>query len=254
MISIKTTLFNRRQALLILGLIILALIVYLNRSYAHIYSYKQNPDLISSDIQRRYALEGGKGQKNIKYIALGDSLTYGLGASTHKETFPYILGQKLLNKYGSVEVINLAVIGAQVDDVWSNQLSQAIEEKPNFITIMIGTNDVHSSADKQKFRISLTSIIEELKKETSAQILLINIPYLGTDSLILPPYNSLMDIRIKEFNQVIQDIANLNEVGHFDLYGSSKGYFEKDPSLYSSDQFHPSDKGYILWGNLINAD
>lgn len=245
---------KNKTILITFVIIILALVIYLNRAYSHIYSYKQSSEIMSTDIQRNYTLEDGKGEKSIKYVALGDSLTYGLGASSNKGTFPYILGHKLLNKYKNVEVVNLAVSGAIVDDLISDQLPQAIDEKPDFVTILIGTNDVHSFANKQKFRTSLTSIIEKLKKSTAADILLMNIPYLGSDSLILPPYNHIMESKIIEFNHVIYEVASLTEVKYFDLYSNSRDYFEKDPKLYSSDQFHPSDKGYILWGNLINAD
>lgn len=239
---------------LILGIIILAVVIYLNRSYAQIYSYNQSSYLITSDIQRTYLLEGGKGERSMKYVALGDSLTYGLGASSYQGTFPYALSQKLLNKYKSVEVINLAVSGAVVDDLLSDQLPPAIKEQPDFVTILIGTNDVHGFADEQKFRSSLEYIINQLKKNTKAEILLINIPYLGSDDLILFPHDKIVDSKITEFNQMIQEVANLTDVKYFDLYNSAKDYFEKDSELYSSDQFHPSDKGYILWGNLINAD
>lgn len=245
---------STKTKVLILGIIILVVIIYLNRSYAHIYSYNEEPNKLSFEIQRRYTLESAANEKSIKYVALGDSLTYGLGASSHKGTFPYILGQKFLTEYKKVEIINLAVSGSVVNDVLSSQLPQAIAENPDFVTILIGTNDVHRFADKQEFKTSLTSLIEQLQKNTGSKILLINIPYLGTKSLILPPHNSIMDLKIKEFNQEIRVAANLNKIGYFDLYNKSKVHFDKDTSFYSSDQFHPSDKGYILWGNLINAD
>lgn len=242
-----------KKVLLFLGMIILGLAVYLNRAYSHIYSYQQNEVLTNSNMEKRYTLDGGKGQNSFKYVALGDSLTYGLGANSYKGTFPYNLAQKFLDKYKTVEVVNLAVSGAVVEDL-VNQLPQAIEEKPDFISILIGTNDVHNFSDIEKFEFSLVSILSQLKENTEAEILLINIPYLGSKDLILPPYNNLLDTKIKEFNQVILKLAKKTNVKHFDLYQSSKTYFEKDSSLYSQDKFHPSDKGYILWGKLINAN
>lgn len=242
-----------KPGLLILAVIILALSIYLNRSYDHIYSYDQKPDIVRSALQRNYILEGGKGEKSIKYLALGDSLTYGYGAKSYKGTFPYVLGQKLLDKYKKVEVLNLAVSGSVAEDVLSGQLPQALEEKPDFVTIFIGTNDVHDFTDKEKFRASLEIITDKLKI-TGAKIILINIPYLGTDSLILFPYNKLMDARIKEFNLILKDLADKKGIEYFDLYTPTKEYSVKNPDFYSKDQFHPSEKGYIFWGDLISAD
>lgn len=246
--------FALSKKVIFILLLLSGLVFYLNRSYAHIYDYDKNRYLISTLMPRTYTLEEGKGQENIKYVALGDSLTFGLGASSYKSTFPFILANKLLKKYERVEVVNLAVSGALVDDLLENQLPQALEEKPGFVTIMVGTNDVHNFADKQEFGNSLEKIISNLRQLTTAKIISINIPYLGTNSLILPPYDKIMDFRIKEFNQIIKEIADREQVKHIDLYTLSKESFMADKSFYSTDQFHPSDKGYILWGDLIDAN
>lgn len=85
----------RKRKLLILSIIIIAIAIYLNRSYALIYSYKEGPLPAKNEIQREYALSGKSQGKNIKYVALGDSLTYGDGANNYQETFAFILAQKL---------------------------------------------------------------------------------------------------------------------------------------------------------------
>ncbi len=206
------------------------------------------------DIQRNYIIKNGTGKEDIKYVALGDSLTYGFGASNYQGTFPYIIANKLLKKYKQVEVVNLAISGAVINGVLETQLPKALEEKPDFVTLMIGTNDVHNFAEKQTFKTSLIYILDQLKNHTNTQILLINIPYLGTKDLILPPHNTIMDLRIREFNRVIEEVAMEKQIKYFDLYSASNPYFEKNPKqYYSPDKFHPSDQGYILWGNLINV-
>jgi lysophospholipase L1-like esterase len=225
----------------------------LKRLYAYLYGYRQSQDM-TIDIQRKYILENGKGKKSVKYIALGDSLTYGFGGSNYKGTFPYILSQKLLKKYRKVEIINLAICGARIEDLLYKQIPESVRLKPNFITILIGTNDVHNFTKIEKFRNILKNIIDQLKKKTDAQILIINIPYLITEYMTFPAYNLFMDLRIKKFNRVIEETANLKKVKYFDLYLHSKDYFKKGSSFYSSDWFHPSNKGYILWGNLIDLN
>lgn len=218
--------------------------------YTYLYSYRQGKGL-TAGIQRNYILENGNGDKSTRYIALGDSLTYGYGASSYKGTFPYILSQTLLKKYRRVEVHNLAVCGAGIVDLLHKQVTQAIKSKPNYITILIGTNDVHNFFDIKKFKDCLENIINQLKNGTNAQILIINIPYLISCYMTFPPYNKIMDWRIKRFNRAIEKIAKLKAIKYFDLYYNAKEYFKKNSSFYSSDWFHPSDKGYILWGNLL---
>lgn len=252
---LKKALIFKRKFLTISILIILALVVYLNRSYAHIFDYDKDRQIVSMNIQRNYSIKGSGKEAAIKYIALGDSLTYGFGASDYKGTFPYLLAEKLAQKHELVEVHNLGVSGAVIGELAETQLPQALKEKPDFVTVMIGTNDVHDFEKLQEFKKSLVYIIDSLQTGTNAKILLINIPYLGTKDLILPPYDTVMDLRIRDFNRVIEQTAEEKQIKYFDLYSASNASFKQNPDkYYSIDKFHPSDAGYILWGNLINAD
>lgn len=225
----------------------------LKRLYAYFYGYRQGKN-ITFNLQKKYILKNGGGRKNIKYIALGDSLTYGFGASTYQGTFPYVLGQKLLKKYREVEVTNLAVCGANIDNLLYKQLPQAIKRKPDVITILIGTNDIHNFTSIKKFEESFENIINKLKRSTNSQILIINIPYIITEFMTFPPYNLFMNFRIKKFNRLIKSLADKKKIKYFDLYIHTKYYFKKGSALYSPDWFHPSERGYKLWGNLINLN
>ncbi len=247
---------RKHQKFLIVGIFLfLFLALYLNRSYAHIFDYDDSRNLLTLELKTEYSLTGGLGNKTLTYVALGDSLTYGLGAPGKESTFPYVIAKDLLRENKTVNVHNLAVSGAITDEVMETQLPQALELKPDVVSLMIGTNDVHDYIDKENFRNSLEEIIGHLQKETDAQILLINIPYLGTADLILPPHNLIMDERIKEFNEVIKEIAQGKNIELVDLYTKSYEPFKNNQKLYYSiDNFHPSGEGYILWGDLINGN
>jgi len=234
--------------------LMLVIVIYLNLSYAHIFSYDKDRRILSTNIQRSYSLDGGSGSENIKYVAIGDSLTYGFGASEYQTTYPYFIAQNLLNKYLEVEVSNLAVPGAVIGELENFQLYKALEAKPGFVSIMIGTNDVHDFADIEDFKNSLEMVVDKFM-DINSEVLLINIPYLGTRALILPPHNIIMDQRIRKFNKIIEQVALEKNVGYFDLYNAtSKPFSDYPDKYYSIDKFHPSNEGYVLWGNLINGN
>ncbi len=234
--------------------LMLVIVIYLNLSYAHIFSYDKDRRILSTNIQRSYSLDGGSGSENIKYVAIGDSLTYGFGASEYQTTYPYFIAQNLLNKYLEVEVSNLAVPGAVIGELENFQLYKALEAKPGFVSIMIGTNDVHDFADIEDFKNSLEMVVDKFM-DINSEVLLINIPYLGTRDLILPPHNIIMDQRIRKFNKIIEQVALEKNVGYFDLYNAtSKPFSDYPDKYYSIDKFHPSNEGYVLWGNLINGN
>lgn len=239
--------------IILLTVILLVVFIYLNRAYAHIFDYDNIRNALTMDLQRNYTLEG-KGQGDFKYVALGDSLTYGFGASNYKETFPFVFAQKLSPNYKKIEILNLAVSGAISSELLAGQLPKALAQNPDLVTIMVGTNDVHDFIKPEDFKKTLEETVKSLKKNTQTKILLINIPYLGTSTQVLPPYNIFFDRKINAFNKIIKTVAIEQQVNFFDLYSVSKIPFEKDPSLYSIDNFHPSGKGYILWGDLINAN
>lgn len=244
----------KKKVLILFAALVLVIAVYLNRSYARIFEFDRVRDVVGTNIQRNYSLSGGSGTEDIKYVALGDSLTYGFGARDYRGTYPYIIAEKLLQDYKNVEVVNLGVSGTTTAELVGDQLPQAILEQPNIVTVMTGTNDVHDYVDQDIFRDYLLVIVKELKA-INAKVVLINIPYLGTKDLILFPHNLIMDYRIREYNKVIKEVTDLEQVEYFDLYSQTKqSFLDKPEEYYSYDKFHPSDKGYVLWGNMINAN
>ncbi len=228
-------------------LIFLIIGIYLNRSYAYFYDFLGQKNLSPPIHEGTIVIGNRSGSQTIKYIALGDSLTEGVGVSNYKNSYPYLIAQKLSSK-NNVTLINLAHVGDTSSDVLANQLPKALSLKPDLITLLIGVNDIHNLKSLTQFKENLIQIVSPLKKG-GAKIYLLSIPYLGSDKIVYFPYNFILDFRTKQFNNVIKIVSTEYGVKYIDLYSLSKS-----ANFYSSDQFHPSDKGYILWGTLINAD
>jgi len=235
-------------------LIILVVVsLYLNRAYAYFYDYIGDKNLIRT--ASRNLEVGEKPNKSFfRYVSLGDSLTAGVGAISATSNYPYLVAKKINQSGPTVELYNYSDPGAKISDVLNFQLNLGILENPDLVTLLIGINDIHNTTDEEIFKKNYQKIISELKKQTHARIVLINIPYLGSDKILLFPYNLLFDLKTKSFNNSIKDLANLNQLEYIDLYTKTRSQLDSDPTLYSTDYFHPSDKGYILWGQIINAN
>ena len=236
---------KKTKTTIIIIIILAAVGIYLNRSYSHIYS-KFNT------LSKPQPYEQIMETKNniIKYVALGDSLTYGMGTENQTESFPYLLAQKLSGNITTVEVVNLGVPGETSAGLLRDQVMEAAKQNPQMITLLIGVNDIHNRVAKDVYQKNLSAIVRILTEKTSAKIYLINLPDLGTNTLILPPYNLYFDARTKEFNEIISNVAKEYRLPMIDIY-QSKTVFKHDKLYYSADQFHPSTKGYELWANLI---
>lgn len=226
---------------------------YLIFSYLRIYRYAGDVVLQNPYVTDSFTLENPRGQGSIQYVALGDSLSVGLGSQSVNETFVYQYALKLSEKYSQVKVINFGQSGATTKNLVDRQLAQAIAQNPDYITLLIGINDIHAQVSTDDFKRNYQYILSELVNKTKAQIIVINLPYLGSYKLIVPPFNTILDSRTKNFNSIISGGASNKRIKLVDLYGKTYQVFSQDPKYYSSDLFHPSAEGYMLWSKIINA-
>lgn len=157
--------------------------IYLNRSYAHIYGKIDAMNLKSSDTKQMYVL-GSEAREKIVYVAIGDSLTAGVGVDSYEQSYPYQLAQYLTQiDTKNITLYPQAVPGAKTQDVIANLLDPTIKLQPNIITILIGVNDVHGNISKEEFENNYKTILKRLTEETNAKIYTITIPYIGAKKI-----------------------------------------------------------------------
>ena len=237
-----------------LALLIILACSHLVYRYARFYNTIGKINLQSPYKQTTFSLENPKKEGSAKYVALGDSLTAGVGSKKVKTTFVYQVAENLSGQFGRVEVVNLGRPGSTSADLIVDQLTVAVSEKPDYVTLLIGINDIHNKVGVAEYKTRMVLILDELLTKTSAQIVLINLPYLGDYTAIPFPLDKLLDLRTKQFNKVIEEYKGRDRIRLVDLYGSSGPSFSYRPEFYASDHFHPSDEGYLFWGMVINAN
>lgn len=228
--------------------------LYLSLLYGRFYNNIGDKHLLSPYIQNRLVLLNPDEVGTVRYVALGDSLTAGVGSDDVESTFVYQVAKKLSSQFGKVEVVNLGVSGATSKDLIEGQLPQVAKEEPQYITLLIGVNDVHNKVSAEDFRRNLTRIVDHLLTKTAAQIVLLNLPYLGAPDVLPVPLSSALNARTKQFNTIISEFGSTERVQLIDLYSGLRQPFVKNPAYYASDRFHPSGEGYLLFGKIINAD
>lgn len=235
-------------------LLLLASGLALNRSYASIYRNIREKHLVNPNDLGEYRLAAATGTaQTIKYVALGDSLTAGVGATSSKDSFPYKVGAALARSGKNIELVNRGVPGAKTQDVIDSQLQEALSDTPDIVTVLIGVNDIQGFVSSETFKRNEETIIDTLTSKTRAKIIIINIPYLGTDDLIAWPFRWLYRRRTAEFNIILADIAKNKGLTLIDLNEATKGQSARNSRYYSTDQFHPSAEGYKEWSEIIYA-
>ncbi|MFA5048205.1 MAG: SGNH/GDSL hydrolase family protein [Patescibacteria group bacterium] len=235
-------------------LIIIVAVIYLNRSFAYIYHKIGQEHLPPVNKEMIYDFtKNPSASTTFTFVALGDSLTAGVGATIDTQSWPYLVADRLADQYGKVRLVNLGQPGVKSADLLSWQLPSAIAFKPDYATLLIGVNDIHNHVSVDDFIKNVSLIIDELQTKTRAKVLLINIPYIGSPRLVLPPYDFYFQSRTKEFNQVLAKLCQDKKITCLDLYHPSLKE-SASPDFYSADLFHPSSAGYLSWSKIIYAN
>lgn len=243
MLNIKKSLIN------ILALFLL-FVAYLFAAHFYIYKYLRMAGLKATDNRHEYIINQSIINKMV-YVSLGDSLTAGAGADKYEESYPYLLAQKLAGNDKHVVNLNYSYPGARTADLIKDLLPKAIAEQPDVVTLLIGTNDIHGNVSDQVTEANYDFILAELTQKTQAEIYAISVPFIGSRTLLLPPYNTFFEARVSELNKTIKKLTDKYRVHYVDLATQTAETLRQDGKHYSKDKFHPSGLGYKQWADII---
>ena len=185
----------------------------------------------------------------IIYVALGDSTGSGIGASEGGYV-ARIFKRIVTHRVGS-KLVNLCFSGATTADVLREQLDSGVRSGPHLVTLGIGINDIGHGLSLEQFSQNYNEILARLQNDTSATIVVTNIPDISSAPRIPGPLRSEYHQRIVEFNGALTKIAAAHGVIVFDIYNITHEQLPLHPEYFSEDGFHPSDKGYELWAEQM---
>ena len=136
------------------------------------------------------------------------------------------------------QFINAGVAGDQAYNVLM-RLDSVIDHQPDFVIILVGTNDVTATLSPTLARISrltrrfpqapsiefykynMLRIINTLKEKTSAKIALISLPVLGED------LESIPNKYIKDYNALLKEIADEKQVSYLPIHELQEEYLRE---------------------------
>ena len=221
---------------------------------------------------------------SLHYVALGDSLTQGVGDTTNQGGFVPLLAQSLTNEYGyQVTYDNYGVSGNT-----SKQILKRMEEKPeiaeslkqaDLMTLTVGGNDLRKTILDNIANLSI-STFEKPAQQYSQRLLQI-VELARADNPDLPiyvvgiynpfylnfPEMTEMQTIVDNWNQVTEDtLADLDKVYFVPINDllykgleGEEGISQSSTStannlLYEEDSFHPNNTGYEIMKEAIMED
>ncbi|HXC28388.1 MAG TPA: arylesterase [Stellaceae bacterium] len=163
-------------------------------------------------------------------LAFGDSLTAGLGLPAN-EAFPAQLQARLKREGIDATVVNAGVSGDTTTDGLA-RLDWALADKPGYVILALGANDMLRGIDPKIVRANLDKMIDKITA-SGAKILLLGMrssPDWG------PQYE-------RDFDAIYPDLAKAHGVP---LYPFFLEGVAMDPALNQPDGLHPNERGVAI--------
>jgi len=179
---------------------------------------------------------GADATKPIKLVALGDSLSAGLGLPA-QEAFPAKLQKALQAKGIAVDMINAGVSG-DTSSGGRDRLDWSVPDGTEGVIVELGANDAMRGIDPDLTRAALTDIVQRLKARKIAVMLC---------GMLAPP-NFGADYGAR-FNSIYPDLAKQFDVA---LYPFFLDGVAADAKLNQADGIHPTAEGVdIIVGKML---
>ena len=243
----------------------------------HVLVPSAQPVLTKADYQTRKV-------QQFSYVALGDSLTQGVGDTTNQGGFVPLVAQSLTNEEGyEVAAQNFGVAGNT-----SNQILKRMKEqdeiadalsKADLMTLTVGGNDLRKVIldNSTRFNIStfkkpsvayskrLVEIIELARKDNPDLPIYVlgiynpfylNFPEMTDMQTIVDNWNQTTQDTIAKFDKVyfvpINDLLYQGIDGQEGIVQTS-GDEKKiiNDALYQEDNFHPNNTGYEIMKRAV---
>ncbi len=180
---------------------------------------------------------------------MGASDAVGVGTFPLTNGYVYKISAGLEQRASDVDLYNLGVSGKRISYFESTELPEAITLQPDIVTMWAGPNDITHGTEVSTFEASLYTILAQLQTQTTALVVISNIPDMTVlPRFLLDPDEDVTVNRVNAFNRIISQQAAMFDVPVVDIY--SDGY-SSDWNNVSIDGFHPSTAGHKKLAELF---
>lgn len=174
-------------------------------------------------------------------VCLGDSITHGIISTNYVDA--------LQKKYkDSFLFINSGINGNLAYNLNQRLQEDCIDFDPDYVTILIGTNDVNchiskkammryirmqwlpQDPNKEFFKNNLEDILERIQKETKAKIAILSLPVIGEH------LESKINRKAGEYSGIIKELAKKYKAAYLPLHETQRQFLKKindrNPTAY----------------------
>lgn len=186
--------------------------------------------IVETDTQQT-TISAEQQQAPLTILALGDSLTEGLGVA-NDDNYPAQLEARLKEMgYKNTKVINSGLSG-ETSTGLVNRLDWVLQTKPDITILTVGANDAIRGIDAATVEANIRTAVKRLQDNGSEVVL-------GGMQI----YDNLGSDYVKSFAAIYPRVAKDMNVTLIPFFLESVG---GDPKLNQADAIHPTKEGYKI--------
>lgn len=174
----------------------------------------------------------------LTWLAIGDSITAGTGASILTNCYVYQTSKQLRQNGKPHHLIDSGIGGLRSDQILARYKYNGGRCDPDLVTIMVGTNDCEQSVSTATFQTYLQNLIDDVrmnKKVGKCQIVLCSIVWT----------NDTANANVPAFNTIIQQVATSKGCTFVDTHSAYSD------TAHQFDNVHPNDSGHLAIANIL---
>ncbi|WP_293351302.1 MULTISPECIES: SGNH/GDSL hydrolase family protein [unclassified Microcoleus] len=247
-----------KQVLIRLVLAVMAAVIAFNIPHSLIPVFKEPASQASPPPEIQNVLAGKR-----RIVTVGDSITE---AAKYPGGYVWLLQRYLNALYPDrkIEIVNAGISGNKASDMQARFQKDAIDKKPDLVTINAGVNDVwHAFFDFQNLQFhpqgnlaAGLSLVEYTNKITQ-MVLAAKAAGIRVVLLSPTPIREILDSpenrRLQEYVAAMREIAKQNQCLFIDLnapfrevIGTYQKHAGKTLNLLAADGVHPNPSGYRI--------
>lgn len=184
----------------------------------------------------------------VNIVVIGESTAAGVGVSTHQQGIAGQTARALARKTNrSVHWMVFGRIGTTALTACSQLVPELKETRTDVVVITLGVNDTLRFTTPGKWYRHLRTLIRAVRDRVGCAIILISsVPPLGKFITLPQPLRGVLGLRAFTLDLASKKLArHVENVIHVPMP------FDGREELFCGDRFHPSARGYEMWGEYL---
>ena len=185
----------------------------------------------------------------VRYLALGDSLTQGVGAVDEQTgAFPALLAEHWRADGCDVELQNAGISGYTAGQILAEQVPQIESFDPTIITFQAGGNDIANGVPIDEYRENVKSVLDAATGSGARVVVLAQNEWFR--SPVGVDYGEDIDTQRSAYDQVLIDETSVHGAEFVDLRTL---YAEQaEQGQWVEDGIHPTPEAYEAWAEKLS--